>query len=206
MGAQGAQGWAWPWEGAGHLPWPRSWVTLQDQLLLEVSCPTRPNPTLLVSESVSISVTGMAGAWARGQERHPMCCPPSRLAALLELRHPNRHHGAHRVHRRAGCWLPGQRLRHVGAPEPAVPADPEDDPHGPAWRHLEAPGLRGVRAQQGEPPVGPPIRGRKQPLPPGALGPQRLRGISPEHLPCRAAGGGSGLGSELAPHPWSSAC
>lgn len=63
---------------------------------------------------------------------------------------PRRHHGAHRLHRRAGRWLPGQRVRHVGSPEPALPADPQDDPYGPARRHLEAAGLRGLRPQQGE--------------------------------------------------------
>lgn len=62
----------------------------------------------------------------------------------------HRHHGADRIHRRAGCGLPRERLCHLGTQEFEVPADPAHDPHGPARRHLEAPGLSGLRTQQGE--------------------------------------------------------
>lgn len=104
---------------------------------------------------------GSAGAWPvtrppprnrnRGWAPHTPAAGagPWRRAGCLSAA-SRRHHGARRLHRRAGRRLPGQRVRHVRAAQPALPADPEDDPHGPAWRHLEAPGLRGLCAQQGE--------------------------------------------------------
>lgn len=84
---------------------------------------------------------------------HPPGAPAGQPPSPQPPRAPRlrRHHGAHRVHCGAGRRLPGQRLRHVRASQPALPADPQDDPHGPARRHLEAAGLRGLRPQQGEP-------------------------------------------------------
>lgn len=58
-----------------------------------------------------------------------------------------RHHGADRLHRRAGSGVPRERLCHLGAQEFEVSADPAHDPHGPAGRHLEAPGFCGLRTQ-----------------------------------------------------------
>ena len=150
---------------------------LQDRLLLEVSrhLPSwRQSPWLLWPECRAMrcraAVPRAGPGWAdSGARPTPALCarpsvpPPGALAggcpsaagaAPSSSAVSRRHHGAHCVHRRAGRRLPGQRLRHVGAPESPLPADPAHDPYGPAGRHLEAAGLRGLRAQQGEPAPG----------------------------------------------------
>lgn len=64
----------------------------------------------------------------------------------------HRYHGADRLHRCTGCWVPGQCLCHICASEPAVLANLADDPYGPEGWHLEAPGISGLCSQQGEQP------------------------------------------------------
>ena len=75
-----------------------------------------------------------------------------------------RYHCPHRLHSGRVCQNSGQHLRHFGAAQPALPADPPHGAHGPARRHLEAAGLRGLRAQQGEPaPLRPRLRAPASP-------------------------------------------
>ena len=60
-----------------------------------------------------------------------------------------RHHGADRLRVSAGGRFPRQRVRHLRHPKSPLPADPSDAAYGPARRHLEAAGVRGLRSQQG---------------------------------------------------------
>lgn len=61
-----------------------------------------------------------------------------------------RHHSAYSVRGGGVSRQPGQHLRHLGPAEPALPADPTHGANGPKRRNLEAAGLCGLRAQQGE--------------------------------------------------------
>lgn len=67
-----------------------------------------------------------------------------------ELCCPLRFHRVHRLGGRHRRGHSGQHLRHVGAAQHALPADPAHGAHGPPRRHLETAGLRRLRPQQGE--------------------------------------------------------
>lgn len=68
---------------------------------------------------------------------------------VFSLCAPCRHHRADSVGGGGVGRQPGEHLRHVGAAEPPLPADPAHGAHGPEGRHLEAAGLGGLRPQQG---------------------------------------------------------
>lgn len=79
------------------------------------------------------------------------CAPPAGdpLSNCVTSALPLRHHGAHRFGVGAGGRISGQRVRHLSHQESEVPADPAHAADGPAWRHLEATGISGLRPQQG---------------------------------------------------------
>lgn len=58
-------------------------------------------------------------------------------------------HRLHRICGIAGCdssWNAGQHLRHVSPAQHALPANLAYGSHGPTGRHLETPGLGGLRS------------------------------------------------------------
>lgn len=60
-----------------------------------------------------------------------------------------RHHRAHCLGGGGLGWQPRKHLRYLGTAEPPLPPDPAHGAHGPQGRHLEATGICGLRAQQG---------------------------------------------------------
>lgn len=60
-------------------------------------------------------------------------------------------HGADRFSVCAGSGISGERFCHLGHQKSEVPADPAHAAHGSTRRHLETPGICGLRPQQGDP-------------------------------------------------------